>query len=354
MRDKLTYFVLGMLAAFTGAVLAQNPTIFTAIRVNSTSDLRGNVSNGAGNLTLADTVSVTGQILAPDGIDATPSYSFTSNPDAGLWSSGADELVLSVQGFTGGSVSLVGVNAALGGGTGGIVQLVADGNIQLDATGDVLSSASIFTDGSFESTGNGAASAAKFTFSGDEDTGLYRIGANQLGVTAGNGLRLTADTSGISIPDLTVTGTTMTVNSNISTDNSSASEVGYKGIPQNSQSGNYTLVLGDAATHIYHPSGGGAGDTFTIPANASVAYPVGTVVTFINDDSNSISVAITSDTMTLAGTTTTGTRTLAENGIATAIKVTSTTWIINGTAITAVFEPLTPLNDGYYDLRAAA
>lgn len=109
---------------------------------------------------------------------------------------------------------------------------------------------------------------------------------------------------------------------------------GFRGIPQNSQSGNYTLVAADAGKHILHPSGGGAGDTFTIPANASVAFPVGTALTFINADSDSISIAITSDTLTLANSTTTGTRTLAQNGVATAVKVTSTGWIISGTGLT--------------------
>lgn len=104
-------------------------------------------------------------------------------------------------------------------------------------------------------------------------------------------------------------------------------------VPQSAQTGNYTLVIGDAGSHIYHASGAGAGDTYTIPANASVAFAIGTVITFINGDSNSISIAITSDTLTLAGSTSTGTRTLAQNGIATAIKVTATAWLINGTAL---------------------
>lgn len=108
---------------------------------------------------------------------------------------------------------------------------------------------------------------------------------------------------------------------------------GYLEVPQNAQTGNYTLVLADSGKHIYHASGAGATDTYTIPANASVAYPIGTVLTFVNSDSNSVSIAITTDTMTLAGTTTTGTRTLAQNGVATAIKVTSTAWIISGTGL---------------------
>lgn len=104
-------------------------------------------------------------------------------------------------------------------------------------------------------------------------------------------------------------------------------------LQQNSQSGNYTCVAADAGGQILHPSGAGSGDTTTIPANASVAYPVGTTITFVNLDSNSLSIAITTDTMTLAGTTTTGTRTLAQNGIATAVKVGSAAWLISGVGV---------------------
>jgi len=110
-------------------------------------------------------------------------------------------------------------------------------------------------------------------------------------------------------------------------------DVGYREVPPNSQSGNYGCVLADNGRHVLHPNGAGSGDTFTIPANASVAYPVGTVLTFVNRDSNALSIAITSDTMYLGGTTTTGTRSLAQNGVATAIKVESTVWIITGTGV---------------------
>lgn len=109
---------------------------------------------------------------------------------------------------------------------------------------------------------------------------------------------------------------------------------GFRGIPQNSQSGNYTTVAADAGKHIIHASGAGAGDTFTIDSNANVAYELGTAITFVNMDSNNLSIAITSDTMNLAGAGTTGTRTLAQYGIATAIKVASTTWLISGTNLT--------------------
>jgi hypothetical protein len=112
-------------------------------------------------------------------------------------------------------------------------------------------------------------------------------------------------------------------------------EVGFKNIPQNSQSAAYTLVLADSGKHIYHPSADTTARTWTIPANGSVAFPIGTAVTFVNDTSGGvITIAITTDTLVLSPAGTTGSRSLAANGIATAIKVTSTRWIISGSGLT--------------------
>lgn len=110
--------------------------------------------------------------------------------------------------------------------------------------------------------------------------------------------------------------------------------VGFLNIPQNSQSAAYTCVLADAGKHIYHPSTDANARTFTIPANSSVAYPIGTAISFVNMTSQVVSIAITTDTMYLAGTGTTGTRSLAQYGTATALKLTSTTWIISGAGLT--------------------
>ena len=112
-------------------------------------------------------------------------------------------------------------------------------------------------------------------------------------------------------------------------------DVGFRNIPQNSQSAAYTCVLSDAGKHIYHPSADTTARTFTIPANASVAYPLGTAITFINDTSAGVvTIAITTDTLVFAGAGTTGSRTLAANGMATAIKIGTTRWMISGTGLT--------------------
>lgn len=118
------------------------------------------------------------------------------------------------------------------------------------------------------------------------------------------------------------------------TPNTSAKEIGYKGVPVTNKASNYTLALTDAYTCIYHASADGSGDTYTIPANSSVAFPVGSFVMFANLSSNSVSIAITTDTLTLEGTTSTGSRTLGQNGRATAFKITTTQWLISGTALT--------------------
>ena len=119
----------------------------------------------------------------------------------------------------------------------------------------------------------------------------------------------------------------------VSPSTTAADSVGYVGMPQNAQSAAYTLVAADAGKHILHTITDNNARTFTIPANGAVAFPIGTVITFINMI-NTVTIAITTDTMYLAGAGTTGSRTLAAYGVATAIKITSTSWIISGNGLT--------------------
>jgi hypothetical protein len=106
---------------------------------------------------------------------------------------------------------------------------------------------------------------------------------------------------------------------------------GYMGIPQNSATtGAYGVVAADAGKHIYST----ATRTVTIPANATIAMPVGATIVFVAGSGATVTIAITTDTLYLAGPGTTGSRTLAPFGMATAIKITSTAWIISGNGLT--------------------
>jgi len=108
--------------------------------------------------------------------------------------------------------------------------------------------------------------------------------------------------------------------------------VGYINIPQNSQTSNYTLVASDAGKHIFIPSGTSA-MTVTIPSNSSVPFSVGTTVMFINLSTTATTIAISSDSMYLANSGTTTSRTLSQYGVATAVKITNTSWLISGVAL---------------------
>ena len=110
--------------------------------------------------------------------------------------------------------------------------------------------------------------------------------------------------------------------------------VGFRNIPINSNSAAYTAVLADSGKIIFHPSTDANARTFTIPANSSVPYALGTALTFINMTSQVVTIAITTDTMYLSSAGTTGSRSLAQYGSATAIKMTSTTWLISGSGLT--------------------
>jgi hypothetical protein len=156
--------------------------------------------------------------------------------------------------------------------------------------------------------------------------------------TAGTNVTITNPYSIITASNILVgsTGTgVITAVAATATTASTAASVGYLGLPQNA-TGSTTLTIADAGKHIYITL---ASQTITIPAASSVAYPIGTTITFIAGPSaSSTSIAITSDTMYLAGTGTTGTRTLAAYGMATAVKVSGASssgiWFINGSGLT--------------------
>ena len=146
--------------------------------------------------------------------------------------------------------------------------------------------------------------------------------------------------SGIITPSnvLTATNTQTVTNKTISGASNTVTvdgtdAVGFRNTPINEQSAAYETVLADSGKTILHPEADDNARTFTIPANSSVAYPVGTVISFVNLQ-NTVTIAITTDTMYLANDGDTGSRTLAEYGMASAMKVASTTWIISGNGLT--------------------
>jgi hypothetical protein len=61
--------------------------------------------------------------------------------------------------------------------------------------------------------------------------------------------------------------------------------------------------------------------------------PIGTTIVFIAGSGATVTIGITTDTLLLAVSGATGNRTLSPFGIATAVKITSTSWIISGVGL---------------------
>ena len=90
--------------------------------------------------------------------------------------------------------------------------------------------------------------------------------------------------------------------------------VGFRNIPQNSQTANYTAVASDNGKHIYITTGG-------VNINASV-FSAGNAVMVVNNSASSQTVFQgTNVTLRLAGTATTGNRTIAQYGMMTLLCV---------------------------------
>lgn len=104
-------------------------------------------------------------------------------------------------------------------------------------------------------------------------------------------------------------------------------------VTQNTQNADYTLVAGDANKHIYKSNT--SAYAWTVPANASVAFPIGTTVTMVNGGASG-AVTITRDTgvaILLAGDGTDSNKTLAAYGVATLLKVATNTWYVSGAGV---------------------
>ena len=128
--------------------------------------------------------------------------------------------------------------------------------------------------------------------------------------------------------------TTVTVTAATSITLPTTGTLGYQNIPQNSQSTAYTTVAADAGYCIFHPASDANARTFTIAANSSVPYALGTVIQFINMSASAVTIAINTDTLTWAQGGGTGSRTLAQYGVANCIKIGTTQWLLTGTNVT--------------------
>ena len=300
----------------------------------------------------------------------------TSDPSAGDFSATAEFLVNTSDGgvFTktdGGAVVEIGSG---GGGGTPLRYLHVDGSgsqaittslatVDFDTT-IATSDASDFTVGSGGeiTVVNGGTYNIEYSLDGDQSSGNNRVivtGVVQVNGTAVTGSECSVYSRNTADGDFTAVGSCIAVltanavvrvqvqknDGNITTslelDTSALSmfslagsgpqgEQGPQGpsdIPQNSQTSAYTLVAGDNGKHINTTTGG-----VTVPSGV---FSVGNVVSVYNDSgSNQTITQGSSVTLRLAGSATTGNRTLAQYGMATMLCVGSNEFVICGAGLT--------------------
>ena len=135
--------------------------------------------------------------------------------------------------------------------------------------------------------------------------------------------------SGSAITSGTIGGSTViSTTGGISTTGAISDGIGsIRRIPQNPKSAAYTLIASDSGKHISISSGG-----VTVPASV---FSIGDNVTIFNNSTNSQQIVQGAGvTLRTGGQTTTGTRTLANYGVATILCVSANTFVITGTGIT--------------------
>jgi hypothetical protein len=144
---------------------------------------------------------------------------------------------------------------------------------------------------------------------------------NQIGVWTGNGT-LEGDS------DFTWDGTTLTVNGDIALNGNIAAELGFEiqtGLTYGP--GDFTTAHSGKMVTMDNASP----NTVTLPSNASLAYPIGTEIHFQQLGAGTTAIAIDTDTLNVNANLLPSLN--GQYAVATALKVTATTWTLFGNLV---------------------
>ncbi len=142
------------------------------------------------NLSTSGVAVITGTVEGDNGSSATPTYTFTSDQDTGIYRIGANNVGVSL-----GGTKYVDFAANLAAFTGAITASTS------------FTAGTTVTVGTILDAGAGTVSLPSYTFTGDLDTGLYHIGANNIGIAVSGSKIVDLGASAVTItPATTITG----------------------------------------------------------------------------------------------------------------------------------------------------
>jgi hypothetical protein len=117
--------------------------------------------------------------------------------------------------------------------------------------------------------------------------------------------------------------TDMGATSSVRDGTGTARPIGYRGLPFTASTAGRTLALTDVGMTIR------ATGPINIPTNAAVAFTIGDSMAVYDDSGSAILITASGGvTLRLGASATTGTRTLAQRGLATLLKVNTDEWIV--------------------------
>lgn len=345
--DTTGVSVNGALAVSGLAAVGGAATVSGVLTASTVSNLRGQVNfgtTGHGNIgSDTNTLYLRGNNMAfQDGAASATRMYISSSGYVGIGTT-APAAALHVFGNNGtfGTSAFFSLNAGVPG--IGIGHSGAIGVIQGHAAANSAATAGFAMQLSGGNVGIGVLPTAnRLQVDGDVGAANFRIGtqltsdAGTFGFTNGNGPGVVvwgSASAGAGSVDVNVGGNTrLRINTSGGiTSSDLADAVGYKGLPQNQRTSAYTLALADMGKHVYTTAGAFA---VTVPANSATAFPVGTAITIVNEDSVKTITPAGGVTLILAGIGSTGTRTIAIGAVATLIKVQTDRWYISGAGIT--------------------
>lgn len=192
---------------------------------------------GTSGLGITGSLSVSSYIISGDGSVAAPAHSFISDSDTGLYRIGANNAGFACNGAK-------------------VLDISTSG---LAVTGTLTSSTSITATTTVTATtlffsGDGAVGAPTYSFVSDTDTGIYRIGANNIGIAANGAKVVDIATTGVSVTGTLSATTTVSGTGHLFTGSLTVSGAGT---PQtlNTYAGRVTMtgvsdIAADASTSV--------------------------------------------------------------------------------------------------------
>lgn len=160
----------------------------------------------------------------------------------------------------------------------------------------------------------GSAATPGLSFAGDTNTGLYSAAADQIGVSVGGasvGTMRSTGWNGAVVGD--ITGNTVPAAA------PSTTATGYLGRPLRTLGASETGVMADAGKTIAL-----ATYNYTIPANATVAFPIGTIIDL--EGTAAGAQVVPAGGVTLQWQASTGSRLVADGASARIKKIATDTW----------------------------